>query len=45
MRKIHALNPHAKIAVQPEEENIASGKALLANGFVYDGENVYYIYA
>lgn len=36
--KIHDLNPNAKIIVQPENENIASCKALLANGFVYDEE-------
>lgn len=33
----------AKIVVQPEEENVASCRALLSNGFVYDSDKQYYI--
>ncbi len=33
----------AGIVVQPEEENIASCRALLSNGFVYDSDKEYYI--
>jgi RimJ/RimL family protein N-acetyltransferase len=32
----------ARIVVQPEAENTASGKALLANGFAYDKDKQYY---
>jgi len=32
----------AEIVVQPEPENIASGKALLVNGFSYDEKYKYY---
>ena len=34
--------PECAIIVQPENENIASCKSLLANGFVYDVEKKYY---
>lgn len=44
VNKIYERCPDAKIVVQPENENIASCKALLANGFVYDEENDYYKY-
>lgn len=40
--KIREINSKAKLVVQPENENIASCKALLANGFVYDDEKEYY---
>lgn len=33
--------PHFKI-VQPEMENAASNKTLLANGFIYDDSKQYY---
>ena len=39
---IRDKNPKA-IIVQPEQENIASCKALLANGYIYDLDNNYYI--
>ncbi|MDR2955958.1 MAG: GNAT family N-acetyltransferase [Prevotella sp.] len=42
VRKIYEQNPEAEIVVQPEKENIASCKALLANGFVYDQQKEYY---
>lgn len=45
MNEIDKRNPEAEIVVQPEDENIASCKALLANGFVYDSEKEYYRYA
>ena len=41
--KIYKHKPKAVIIVQPENENIASCKALLANGFVYDNEKAYYM--
>ena len=31
-----------EIVVQPDDENIASGKALLANGFMFDADKKYY---
>ena len=40
---IRQRRPEAKIVVQPEPENIASGRALLANGFVFDETAGYYI--
>ena len=40
--KIYIHNPKAAIVVQPENENIASCKALLTNGFEYDKEKEYY---
>lgn len=40
--EIYKLNPNAGIIVQPESENIASCKALLSNGFVYNETNEYY---
>ncbi|MDU1892886.1 MAG: GNAT family N-acetyltransferase [Dysgonomonas sp.] len=39
---VEEKNPEA-IVVQPENENIASCKALEANGFVYDADKEYYI--
>ncbi len=39
---IRDKNPEA-IIVQPEQENVASCKALLANGYIYDLDNNYYI--
>ncbi len=41
---IKRVNESATIIVQPEEDNIASCKSLLTNGFVYDDEKEYYIY-
>ena len=41
--KIQEISSVINIVVQPENENIASCKALLANGFVYDKQNDYYI--
>lgn len=41
--KIRKQYPKAGIVVQPENENIASCKALLANGFVYDEKKEYFI--
>ena len=43
VEKVEKQNPEARIVVQPEKENIASGKALLANGFVYDEGKDYYV--
>jgi Acetyltransferase (GNAT) family. len=40
--KIKEQNPEAEIIVQPENENIASCKALLSNGFVYNEEKEYF---
>jgi len=40
--KILEQSPNAGIVVQPENENTASCKALLSNGFVYDKEKDYY---
>lgn len=42
VQKIKQHQPHAQIVVQPELDNIASGKALLANGFMYDEGRKYY---
>ncbi|GEM_PF-760087 len=42
-QKIWTLNPNAQIVVQPENENIASCKALLANGYVYNEEKNYFL--
>ncbi|MDR1679439.1 MAG: GNAT family N-acetyltransferase [Prevotellaceae bacterium] len=39
---IKQQQPDARIIVQPEPENTASGKALLANGFIYDEDKQYY---
>lgn len=39
---LEVKNPEA-IVVQPEQDNIASCKALLANNFIYDVEKGYYI--
>lgn len=36
MDEIYNLSPEAEIVVQPDNDNIPSCKALLANGFVYD---------
>lgn len=33
----------AGVVVQPEQENIASCKALLSNGFIYDSDKEYYV--
>lgn len=44
MNEIRKLAPEAKIVVQPDNENLASCKALLANGFIYDKEKDYYIW-
>ncbi|MFT3738671.1 MAG: hypothetical protein QM786_07915 [Breznakibacter sp.] len=41
--KIHELSDEIDIVVQPENENTASCKALLANDFVYDETKKYYI--
>lgn len=40
--RIKEQNPEAEIVVQPENENIASCKALLSNGFVYNEEKEYF---
>lgn len=42
INEIYNRNPEAEIVVQPEDENIASCKALLANGFIYDRTKGYY---
>jgi len=39
---IEEKNPEA-IVVQPEQENAASCKALLANGYVYDTDKEYFV--
>ncbi len=41
--KIKSNNKPEKIIVQPENENIASCKALLSSGFVYEEEKKYYL--
>ena len=41
--QIHKRSKESIIIVQPEDENIASCKSLLANGFIYDGEKSYFI--
>ena len=40
--KIREQSPDAGVVVQPENENIASCKVLLSNGFVYDEKKGYY---
>lgn len=42
MDEIYKLNSNAGIVVQPDNENTASCKVLLANGFVYDNDKGYY---
>ncbi|MDR1054899.1 MAG: acetyltransferase [Prevotellaceae bacterium] len=36
IHEIYKLSPKTEIVVQPDNDNVASCKALLANGFVYD---------
>ncbi|MGC3979534.1 MAG: GNAT family N-acetyltransferase [Paludibacteraceae bacterium] len=43
VERIHGLSATAGIVVQPEEENVASCKALLANNFVFDELNGFYV--
>lgn len=43
VNEIECQYPKPKIIVQPENENIASCKTLLANNFTYDIEKCYYI--
>ncbi len=40
--EIKRRQPDATIVVQPELENTASGRALLANGFTYDDDKKYF---
>ena len=42
VERIKTQYPHAKIIVQPDSDNIASCKALLGNGFVFDPKANYY---
>lgn len=41
--EISQENENFEIIVQPEMENTASNKTLLANGFIYDEDKQYYI--
>jgi len=43
MNEIYNSSPHSKIVVQPDNDNLPSCKALLANGFIYDEEKEYFI--
>lgn len=42
IEKIYGTWPEAQIVVQPENENTASCKTLLSNGFVYEEEKKYF---
>jgi len=42
MNEIYKRNPEAKIVVQPDNENIALCKALLANDFILNKEKRYF---
>jgi len=41
--EINRENDNFEIVVQPEMENVASNRALLANGFMYDESKRYYV--
>jgi RimJ/RimL family protein N-acetyltransferase len=43
VEQIKRQQPAAQIVVQPESENTASVRALLANGFVYDEDKKYFL--
>jgi RimJ/RimL family protein N-acetyltransferase len=43
MDEIYSLSPEAEIVVQPDNDNIPSCKALLANSFVYDAGKEYFV--
>ncbi len=42
LEDIGRRQPDAVVVVQPDLENLASGGALLANGFVYDADREYF---
>lgn len=42
VEKIKVIESAETIVVQPEKDNIASNKALIANGFLYDESKEYY---
>lgn len=42
VEKIQKESGSVKVIVQPEEENIASCKVLLSNGFIYDRDKEFY---
>ncbi|MCD7900127.1 MAG: GNAT family N-acetyltransferase [Bacteroides sp.] len=41
--EIYKQSPEAEIVVQPDNDNIASCKALLANGFIFDKTKDYFL--
>ncbi len=43
VKEIFSLEDAQRIIVMPEEENAASCKSLLANGFIFDNKNELYI--
>jgi RimJ/RimL family protein N-acetyltransferase len=44
INEISKENEHVEIIVQPDLENTASNKTLLASGFTYDNQKQYYSY-